>query len=92
MGEKPVSDTRTSDRGPDSLERDMEAARQRLADTIDQLAYRTSPKTIVKREVATVKAHFVDAQGNPRTDNILKVAGGVVGFLVFVVVVRRVTR
>jgi hypothetical protein len=42
--------------------------------------------------VATLRAHFVDAQGNPRTDNILKVAGGVVGFLVFVVVVRRVTK
>ena len=70
----------------------MEAARERLARTIDQLAHRTSPKTIVRREVATVKAHFVDAQGNPRTDNILKVAGGVVGFIVFVVVVRTVTR
>jgi hypothetical protein len=90
--ENTVSDTTPKDRGPDSLERDMEAARERLASTIDQLAHRTSPKTIVRREVATVKAYFVDAQGNPRTDNILKVAGGVVGFLVFVVVVRRVTR
>ena len=74
------------------LGEDIEAARERLAGTIDQLAYRASPKTIVKREVATVRAHFVDAAGNPRTDNILKVAGGVVGFIVFVVVVRRVTR
>ena len=87
-----MSDTTPRDRGPDSLERDIEAARERLAGTIDQLAYRASPKTIVRREIATVKAHFVDAQGNPRTDTILKVAGGVVGFLVFVVVVRRVTR
>lgn len=82
----------TTPKGPDSLERDIEAARERLAGTIDQLAYRASPKTIARREVATFKAHFVDAQGNPRTDNILKVAGGVVGFIVFVVVVRRVTR
>ena len=87
-----MSDTTPQDRGPDSLERDMEAARQRLAGTIDQLAYRASPKTIVKREIATIKAHFVDAQGNPRTDNILKVAGGVVGAIVLIAVLRRITR
>ena len=51
-----------------------------------------SPKTIARRELATLKAHFVDAQGNPRTDNILKVAGAVVGFAAFVVVMRKVTR
>lgn len=78
--------------GPDSMETQMEATRERLAGTIDELLYRASPKTIVKRELATLKAHFVDAQGNPRTDNILKVAGGVAGFVVFVVVVRKATR
>jgi Protein of unknown function (DUF3618) len=78
-------------RGPDSIERELEATRERLAGTIDELVYRASPKTIVKREIATVKAYFVDAQGNPRTDNILKVAGGVLGFVAFVVVVRKVT-
>ncbi|MFL6224036.1 MAG: DUF3618 domain-containing protein, partial [Actinomycetes bacterium] len=62
---------------PETLESDIEATRERLAATIDQLAYRASPKTIVRREVNGFKAHFVDAQGNPRTDNILKVAGGV---------------
>jgi len=79
-------------RAPESIEHDIEATRERLAATIDQLAYRASPKTIVRREIAGIKAHFVDAYGNPRTDNILKVAGAVVGFAVFVVVVRRVTR
>jgi hypothetical protein len=79
-------------RGPDSIENELEATRERLAGTIDQLVYRASPKTIVKREIASVKAYFVDADGNPRTDNILKVAGGVVGFVAFVVVIRRVTR
>jgi Protein of unknown function (DUF3618) len=78
-------------RGPDSIERELEATRERLAGTIDELVYRASPKTIVKREIATVKAYFVDARGNPRTDNILKVAGGVLGFVAFVVVARKVT-
>jgi len=76
---------------PDSIETDIEATRERLAATIDQLAYRASPKTIARRQVAELRAHFVDAQGNPRTDNILKVGGAVVGFVVFVVVVRRLT-
>jgi hypothetical protein len=77
---------------PETLESDIEATRQRLAATIDQLAYRASPKTIARREINGLKAHFVDAQGNPRTDNILKVAGGLVGFVAFVVVMRTVTK
>ena len=81
-----------SDARPSTLEGDIEVTRERLAATIDQLAYRASPKTIVRREINSIKAHFVDAQGNPRTDNILKVAGGAVGFVVFVVVMRKVTR
>ncbi len=76
-----------------ALEREIEATRQRLASTIDQLAYRAHPKTIVGRKVETVKSHFVDLDsGEPRTDNILKAAGAVVGLIVLVVVVRRVTR
>ena len=76
----------------DSIEREMEETRERLASTIDELVYRTSPKTIVRREVATVKGYFVDAHGNPRTENILKVAAGVAGFVTVLVVIRRVTQ
>lgn len=76
----------------DSIEREMDQTRERLASTIDQLIYRTSPKTIIRREVAAVKGFFVDPAGNPRTENILKVAGGVAGFVAVVVVIRRVTR
>ena len=77
---------------PQSIEGEMDVTRNRLAETIDQLVHRTSPKTIANREVASLKAYFVDAHGQPRADNLLKVAGGVVGFIVFVVVIRRVTR
>jgi hypothetical protein len=79
-------------RSPESIEKDLEDTREQLADTIDQLLYRASPKTIIKREIASIRAFFVDPQGNPRTDNILKVAGGVAGFVAFVVVIRKVTR
>jgi hypothetical protein len=74
-----------------ALEREIEETRERLASTIDQLAYRAHPKTIVGRQVTTVKSHFVDLDtGAPRTDNILKVAGAVVGAIVLFAVVRKV--
>jgi hypothetical protein len=76
-----------------ALEAEMEATRERLADTIDQLVYRASPKTIVRREVTSIKGYFVDLQtGQPRTTNILKVIGGVVGVVVLFGVVRAVAR
>ena len=76
-----------------SLEREIEETRQRLASTIDQLAHRAHPKTIVGRQVTTVKSHFVELDsGAPRTDNILKVAGAVVGVVVLLAVVRKVAR
>jgi hypothetical protein len=75
------------------LEREIEQTRERLAGTIDQLLYRSHPKTIASREVAAVKGHYVDAEtGEPRTDNILKTVSVVVGTVVLIVVLRRVTR
>lgn len=76
-----------------ALEAEIEETRQRLAHTIDQLAYRANPRTIVGRQVSTIKAHFVDVDsGAPRTDNILKAAGAVVGVVVLFAVVRKVVR
>ena len=76
-----------------ALEREIEETRQRLASTIDQLSHRANPRTIVGREVTSVKSHFVDLRtGAPRTDNILKAAGAVVGVVVLLAVIRRVAR
>ncbi|GAA4678253.1 DUF3618 domain-containing protein [Nocardioides nanhaiensis] len=76
---------------PAAIEREIEETRERLAATIDQLLHRASPKTIVSRETAALKGYFVDAEtGQPRTDNILKVVGGVAGFVALLVVVRKV--
>ncbi len=77
---------------PETIERELEETRERLAETIDELVDRTNPKNVARRELASIKATFVDAEGNPRTDNILKVAGGVAGFVVILVVIRQVTR
>lgn len=76
-----------------SLETEIEQTRERLAHTIDELVYRASPKTVMSRQLATTKAHFVDTQtGAPRTDNILKVAGGVLGVIVVFALVRKIVR
>ncbi|MFC5727846.1 MULTISPECIES: DUF3618 domain-containing protein [Nocardioides] len=78
---------------PTDIEREIEEARERLAGTIDQLLYRSHPKTIVSREVAQVKAYYIDPEtGEPRTDNILKTVGGVVGVIVAIVVLRKITK
>jgi hypothetical protein len=74
-----------------ALEAQMEATRERLADTIDQLVHRASPKTIARREITSIKGYFVDLRtGQPRTTNILKVVGGVVGAAVLFALVRKV--
>jgi hypothetical protein len=79
--------------GPTELAREIEETRERLAGTIDELIYRSSPRTIVSRQVAQVKGYFVDPHtGEPRTENILKVVGGVVGTVVLFTLIRRVTR
>ena len=80
------------DRNLNSIENDIEVTRARLASTIDQLVYRTSPKTIAKREVNAVKGYFVDAQGAPRIDNIAKVVGGVVGVVVVFGLIRKIVK
>ncbi len=74
-----------------ALETEIEETRERLAGTIDQLLYRSHPKTIVSREITAIKGHYVDLQtGEPRTDNILKTVGAVVGAIAVFVVVRKV--
>ena len=76
-----------------SLESEIEETRARLAATIDQLVYRANPKTIVGREITTIKAHFVDERtGQPRTDNILKAVGGVVGVIVVFGIIRKIVK
>ena len=81
---------KAENQGLDSLESEIEATRERLAGTIDQLVYRASPKTIARREVASLKAVYVGPDGSPRTDNILKTAGAVVGFVALMVALRKI--
>lgn len=76
-----------------SLESDLEVARNNLASTIDLLVYRANPKTIVGRQVTTTKSHFVDTEsGKPRPDNIGKLLGAAVGFVLVMLVIRKIVR
>jgi Protein of unknown function (DUF3618) len=75
-----------------SYENEIEQTRARLGATIDELVYRASPKTIVRRQIASVKAYFVDPSGAARTDHILGVAGGVVGSVFLFVIVRKIVK
>jgi hypothetical protein len=74
------------------LEREIEEARERLAGTIDQLIYRSHPKTIASRQVAAIKAVYVDpVTGEPNTPNIAKTAGAVVGVVVLFITLRKLS-
>ena len=86
------ADQPADNRAPETIESEIEATRDRLAHTIDQLLYRSSPKTIAKREAASFKGFFVDPVTGPRTDNIVKVAAGVGGFVAVMLIVRKVAK
>ena len=78
------------DKNLNEIEAEIEQTRERLASSIDQLAYRAHPKTIATRQVSAVRGFFLDSDGAPRTDNIIKVVGGVVGAIVALKVLRKV--
>jgi hypothetical protein len=71
-------------RDPDTIQRDIEQARDALADTLDQLSTKANPKKLVDDAATSVKSKFAD----PR----VKAALIGVGVLVAVVVVRRIFR
>lgn len=65
-------------RDPDSIEREIEQARDALAVTLDQLGQRASPKRLVESGKQTVSAKLAD----PRVRYALIAAGALVGLLV----------
>jgi hypothetical protein len=77
-------------RTPDDISREIAETRNRLAGTIDQLVYRVQPKTIVGRQLASLKASFRREDGSLNTATVAKIAGGVVGFVAVVVVIRKI--
>ena len=81
-----ASATRTTD----EIAADLAATRERLAGTIDQLVYRTKPKTIAQRQVASTKASFYDDEGSLKTTKLVAIAGVVIGVVAAIVVIRKI--
>jgi hypothetical protein len=71
-------------RDPDTIQRDIEQAREALADTLDQLGTKASPKKLVDDATSSVKSKFDD----PKVKAVLIGVGVLVAF----VVVRRIFR
>ena len=76
-------------RSIDEIEADLDAARGRLADRIDELEVYVQPKNILDRQLAKVKGVFVDEFGGVRPDRVAIAAGAVVAFVVVSSLVRR---
>ncbi len=51
-----------------ALEAEISARRERLAQTIDELTHRVSPKTILNRQTEAAKARFADVATTPEGD------------------------
>jgi Protein of unknown function (DUF3618) len=72
------------ERSAEEIQRDIEQARTALADAVDQLAERTSPKRLVEQVKATVRQQAQTPAG--------KAVIGAAGVLVALLVIRRIRR
>ena len=81
--------TVSSPRTNDQIASDIAATRNRLAGTIDTLVYRVQPKTIASRQMASTKALFIDADGSPNRDNIMKAGAIAAGVVAAIVLIRK---
>jgi Protein of unknown function (DUF3618) len=77
-------------RTPDQIAADIATTRNRLAGTIDDLVYRTKPKTILQRQLASTKASFYDSRGQLKKDKIAIIAGAAVGVVAVIVAIRAI--
>lgn len=71
-------------RDPDTIQREIEQARDELANTLDELSVRADPKKLVESGKASVRARL----DNPKVRIALIAAGALVAF----VVVRKIFR
>ena len=81
--------TVSSPRTNDQIASDIATTRNRLAGTIDTLVYRVQPKTIANRQIASTKALFIDADGAPHRDNIMKAGAIAAGVVAAIVLIRK---
>ncbi|MFX0537900.1 DUF3618 domain-containing protein [Ornithinimicrobium sp. Y1847] len=82
-----------SSRSKKEIEADLNATRDRLARTVDELAYKVSPQTLKANAIASLRSSANDAafhaDGQPRYDRLSKVLGGVAGGALVLGLLRR---
>lgn len=76
------------------IEAELAASRQRLAGTIDELAFRAQPKEVAKRQVESVKLKAGEltqgSDGKVDEDKIGKIVAGAGGVFLVLGLLRRV--
>ncbi|WP_168581858.1 DUF3618 domain-containing protein [Gephyromycinifex aptenodytis] len=80
-------------RSLDQIEKDIAQHRERLASTIDELAYRVKPANIAKRQVAEGRSalySFTHTETGELRYDVVGGAAGVAVLLLTVAIVRRV--
>ena len=83
----------SGNRSAAQIEAEIATTRERLAATIDQLAFRAQPKNIVRREVDSARNAFTRAtrneDGSLRTERITAVLGASAAVLLGIGLLRR---
>jgi hypothetical protein len=69
-------------RSPEQIQADIDAAQQRLADTVDALSDRLSPASLADDAISSVKGVFVDQDGRIKPKPLAIIGGTVVGLVV----------
>jgi len=72
------------ERSADEIQRDIEKARAGLAESVDQLAYRTNPKRVADNAKITLRAKANSPEG--------RIVIGVTGGLVVLLIIRRIRK
>lgn len=74
-------------RTPEEIAADIEAQREQLADTVDQLSAKFDVKSRTRAKVADVRDRATTAEGNPRTE-VLAAAGSLAAMAIVLIVWR----
>ena len=81
----------TSHRSPGDIERDIEATRERLAGTIDEISERVKPANVVNDIKEKARSQVVDEHGAVRFERVAA-AGAAAASAVGLAVLRKVVR
>lgn len=73
---------------PEEIQADIEAQREQLADTVDQLAAKLDVKTQAMQKLADYRDRATTDRGRPRPE-VLGAAVAAVGLLVLLAVLRK---